>query len=191
MLSAHIQELRTRRDRTVDQNMVTALTAEISDNEAFQNQLTRTVLHLPSLAFNDRLMIHGSHRSLELVTFGGGHTDSDAFMLIPDEEIVFMGDLVTVRAHPAIMSGDVDEWIRILDRVQTLDIKTVVPGHGCVGTMNDVLATKQYLSDLLNTDAWMSASKNIRPPPPYADWMMPYVFEWNVNSVRKWREKSV
>ena len=58
---------------------------------------------LPTFIFEEKLMIRGTKRQVEIVCYGGGHTPSDTFMYIPDVKIAFMGDLLTERLHLPIV----------------------------------------------------------------------------------------
>jgi glyoxylase-like metal-dependent hydrolase (beta-lactamase superfamily II) len=100
-----------------------------------------------------------------LVTFGGGHTESDALLLVPDAGVLFAGDLVLVRSHPWVGDGDVGSWREILARIGALEFDVLVPGHGPVGGREDVAAVDAYLSDL-------SAAAGPAAPLPgrYRDW---------------------
>jgi len=86
-------------------------------------------LRLPDVLMDDRLVIAGE-RDLEILTYGGGHTDSDAFVWIPSERLLVSGDLCWTRIHPRIQDGHPSEWADILDRVILLDAAIVIPGHG-------------------------------------------------------------
>lgn len=106
-------------------------------------------LKLPNLTFDTNMVFHGSHRTAEVATYGGGgHTESDAILYLPDERIAFLGDLLFVKTHPWLGRVDPAELIRILDKVETLGLKTVVPGHGPIGTTQDLTPMRQYVMDL-------------------------------------------
>ena len=79
-------------------------------------------LRLPDHTFTDRIEFKGSKRNVELITFGGGHTDSDAFLHLPTEKIIFTGDLLVVKNHPDLTSGHPREWLNILARIKTLNL---------------------------------------------------------------------
>src|SRR5579875_2697861 len=67
---AQAQDERTRRSLEID----------LADTRALAASLPELELRLPSITFDDRLVVHGLHRTVELLTFGAGHTDSDGFM---------------------------------------------------------------------------------------------------------------
>jgi cyclase len=106
-------------------------------------------LRLPDHTFTDRVEFKGTKRTVEFVTFGGGHTDSDAFLHLPAEKIIFTGDLLVVKNHPGMSSGHPREWLRILAKIKSLDPVCLVPGHGQLGTLAEVAQIERYLNELL------------------------------------------
>ena len=83
-----------------------------------------------------------------LLTYGGGHTESDALLYLPDDELAFVADLVVIDTHPWVGHGDVARWLDILARLEELDLVTLVPGHGPVGLGDDVTLMRAYLEQL-------------------------------------------
>jgi cyclase len=103
-----------------------------------------------------------------LLTYGGGHTESDAFLLLPDERILFAADLVVVRSHAWVGDGDLGAWRGILHRMRRLDFDVLAPGHGPVGGRDDIDAMDAYLGDLLEA----AREQGVEAPTPerYRDW---------------------
>jgi cyclase len=64
-----------------------------------------------------------------------GHTPGQLAVHVPDEGVVFTGDTVFSECQTWLMTSDVDQWIAALDRIATLDVAQVVPGHGPVTTL--------------------------------------------------------
>jgi cyclase len=136
-------------------------TDEIALVEDFLGDLPQIQQRLPDDTFEERRNLG----RCELLTFGGGHTESDAFLLLGDERILFAADLVVVRSHGWVGDGDVGSWRAILDRMRRLDFDVLVPGHGPVGGRDDVDAMLGYLADV--TDAAPTSSAM---PERYRDW---------------------
>jgi glyoxylase-like metal-dependent hydrolase (beta-lactamase superfamily II) len=88
-------------------------------------------------------------RTAELITFGGGHTDSDAFLFLPADRIVFAGDLVSVKNHPGLSSSHTQIWLDILAKIKSLAPIWIVPGHGEPGTVGDVVLIERYLNETM------------------------------------------
>jgi len=137
----------------------------------------------PNQTFADQQTFSGGGRSVQLMTYGGGHTESDAFLYLPAERILFAGDLVVIENHPWMGHGNPDAWDRILDRLAALDIATIAPGHGPVGTPDAFGAMRRYLVDIQQiARAGVAAGQSadelaVTPiPPQYADYAEPGVW---------------
>ena len=101
----------------------------------------------------------GSHeldlggRRVELKTWGLAHTRGDQVVWLPEERILFTGDLVENRffsIFPYFPPDDADvngsRWIEVLERLERLEPRIVVPGHGEVGDASVVVAVREYLT---------------------------------------------
>jgi cyclase len=98
-------------------------------------------------------------------TLGGGHTESDAFLWF--EDTVFAGDLVVVESHPWVGDGDVEHWLEILDAFEARRPRVIVPGHGPIGSVDDIPPLRRYLEGLLDgtataVDGWSFAAGHDR-----------------------------
>ena len=144
---------------------------------------------LPDLTFSDQLIIHGTKRTVKLLSYGTGHTESDLFLYIPDEQIAFLGDLLFVQNQPWLGDGDPDKWENYLDSIAQLNIKIFVPGHGPVGTAASIDTLKMYF-DSIHKTAMTYLEKGILPendpalktPPPFDDWFLSIFYKPNVVS---------
>ena len=108
-------------------------------------------LRVPDLSFETTMTFHGAETDAEAITYGGGHSQSDALLYLPEERIAFLGDLLFINYQPALFNGDPNELLRILDKVEALDAKTLVPGHGPVGTSKDIAPMRDYVAALEKT----------------------------------------
>ncbi len=117
----------------------------------------------PDVTFNDELVLEGSRRAVHLLSYGGGHSPSDVFAYLPDERIAFVGDLALEGYHLSVGDGYPAEWVRILDRLRRLRPRTVLPGHGPVGTNRTIDRAARYLGDLL-TLARRARARSIPSP---------------------------
>ncbi|MNE51690.1 hypothetical protein D3C80_1463270 [compost metagenome] len=170
-----------------DIRLQSAFANEIADKAALLAAVPGIRRRTATLTFSDKLMIHGTMRSLTLLTFGGGHTVSDAFVYIEDVKVLIAGDLVLSKSHPAMLSGFPAAWIEILQRIgHELDFSLVIPGHGEVTDRSSIGEMISYLSEIQtyteqaaasgeSADFWMSQGI----PEPFAEWQMSHVFEWN------------
>lgn len=97
----------------------------------------------PSFMFDNKLIIRGSKREVELHCFGGGHTASDTFLYVPEEKILFSGDVVTEKLHVPIYNPE--DFLLILNQIRKMDIELIIPGHGKVGDMSMLDSVLEYL----------------------------------------------
>jgi glyoxylase-like metal-dependent hydrolase (beta-lactamase superfamily II) len=86
-------------------------------------------LTLPNLLIEESLVVDGQRR-VEILSYGGGHTDSDVFVWIPGDRLVVTGDLCFQRHHPRLVDGHPGAWAKILTKILGLGPQTVMPGHG-------------------------------------------------------------
>jgi glyoxylase-like metal-dependent hydrolase (beta-lactamase superfamily II) len=116
-----------------------------------QYSLAPYQLRQPSVVFGDFLAIDDGERRLELRRVGPAHTIGDAVALLPKEGILFTGDLcVNWRSGNNVGDRDADHqhWVQVLDDLARWKVKTVVPGHGGLGTVDTLRAQSAFLDDL-------------------------------------------
>ena len=128
-------------------------------------------LRMPDHTFTDHIEFKGNKRTVEFITFGGGHTDSDAFLYLSAEKIIFTGDLLVVKNHPDLTSGHPREWLNILARIKALNPARLVPGHGGLATVDDIAVKERYIKTLIQMaeqnlhDGGTADSAAAMPPP--------------------------
>ena len=101
----------------------------------------------PTDVFDERVEREGA----VVETLGGGHTESDAFLWF--EDTVFTGDLIVVESHPWVGDGDVEHWLEILEAFEARRPRVIVPGHGPIGSVDDIPPLRRYLEGLLDGTA--------------------------------------
>lgn len=108
----------------------------------------------PHVAYRgDGATIDLGGRRVELRTWGLAHTRGDQVVFLPEERILFAGDLLEDRffaIFPYFPPDDVDvdgsRWIDACDRMSELDPAIVVPGHGDVGDRSIIAAQREYIA---------------------------------------------
>jgi glyoxylase-like metal-dependent hydrolase (beta-lactamase superfamily II) len=102
----------------------------------------------PNPIDGDGMTLEGAERRVEVMTFGGGHTESDVFVHVPDVDVVVAGDLLWVENHPRADDGNPAAWADILDQITGLGPLAVVPGHGPTGDAGHLAQLAAYLRTL-------------------------------------------
>ncbi len=87
----------------------------------------------PTETFDQAITLDLGNRRVELRHLGRGHTSGDIVVWLPDERILFAGDLVEARAAPYMGDSFPGAWsTRTLDAVADLDAVQLVGGRGPV-----------------------------------------------------------
>ena len=97
------------------------------------------------------MAIDDGERRLELRRVGPAHTIGDAVAFLPKDGILFTGDLcVNWRSGNNVGDRDADpqHWVQVLNDLARWNVKTVVPGHGALGTVATLRAQSAFLDDL-------------------------------------------
>jgi cyclase len=110
-------------------------------------------LALPFLTFTDRMTLWADERRAELRYCGGpAHTTNDVVVWLPEQSVLFAGDLLFHGGTPFLLSGSVLGAIDVLEGfVRPLGARTVVPGHGPVGgpeMVDEVLGYLRFVRDV-------------------------------------------
>ena len=86
----------------------------------------------------------------QLLYYGPAHTRGDQLVFLPEQRILFPGDLVENRFLPIFPDGDAlgSRWLMLLDRIDALDPAVLVPGHGAIGDRGLVEELRSYLTDV-------------------------------------------
>jgi glyoxylase-like metal-dependent hydrolase (beta-lactamase superfamily II) len=111
-------------------------------------EVPKLELIYPDETYTEKRSFGGTERTAHAISYGGGHTLSDAFLWLPEERILFAGDLVVNGTHPWVGDGDVNAWPWILERMAELGPETIVPGHGPVAGPEAIDFMLGYLRDL-------------------------------------------
>ncbi|MFQ5888619.1 MAG: MBL fold metallo-hydrolase [Gemmatimonadota bacterium] len=107
----------------------------------------------PSTGFDREAEVRAPAGRFELRHVSNGHTDNDAFIHLPEENLVHAGDLLFHELHPYIDVGagaTTEGWQRCLEALIDLcDERTVVvPGHGEITDRRGLRRQSEYFDRL-------------------------------------------
>jgi|SRR6185312_1143026 len=108
---------------------------------------------LPVITFEDKVSVHLNGEDIRAIHFPNGHTDGDSVIFFPQSNVVHMGDdFFNGGMFPFIdldSGGSVQGMIagdeKVLSEVPD-DVK-IIPGHGPLGTKDDLRKFIQMLKD--------------------------------------------
>ncbi|WP_017569849.1 MBL fold metallo-hydrolase [Nocardiopsis halotolerans] len=86
---------------------------------------------LPSIVLDRELTVHTGGRRVDLRHPGHtAHTPGDVVAWLPEERVLFTGDLVFHGLTPLVFMGSVEGALRSLEWLHAFGPEHVVPGHG-------------------------------------------------------------
>ena len=84
----------------------------------------------PTIVFEKRLTLMLGKLQVDLMQVGRGHTKGDTVAWLPQQKILFSGDLVEFDATPYTGDAYLNDWPTTLDAVAALGAEKLVPGRG-------------------------------------------------------------
>ena len=141
----------------------------------------------PTITFSDRMSIWLGKLEVQLLQLGRGHTKGDTVAWLPEQRILFSGDLVEYGATPYAGDAYFEDWPATLDALAALQPHALVPGRGAALTTPELVqaglsGTKAFVSDLYAAvKAGAAAGKDLRAiykdthaalKPRYGQWVI-------------------
>lgn len=107
----------------------------------------------PSITFKGEMTLWLGKLEVKLLQLGRGHTKGDTVAWLPQQKILFSGDLVEYGATPYCGDAYFTDWPATLDRIAALRPEKLVPGRGkSLTTPDEVQAglsgTRDFIADL-------------------------------------------
>jgi len=117
-----------------------------------------------SRTFSGELSVQVGDKTVELIEVGPAHTRGDVLVHVPEQGVVFTGDILFVEGTPIIWEGPVGNWIRACERIEDMGASVVVPGHGPLTDRSGARAVREYLAYVrdearIRFDAGLSAAE--------------------------------
>ena len=96
----------------------------------------------------DTLRLGG--RTLIVFAPGPAHTPGDLMVWLPEERVLFAGDILVEDGVTMVVDGSAPALLRALDEIDSLHSTAVVPGHGALPAEPGVLIerTRAYMTQL-------------------------------------------
>ncbi len=96
----------------------------------FQGHESIPGLTWPTTTFNGKMTVWLGRRRVDILQLGRAHTAGDAVIHVPDQNVMFTGDIV--EAHSACYCGDghFADWGNTLEAIRAYDLAAIAPGRG-------------------------------------------------------------
>ncbi|RMH43429.1 MAG: MBL fold metallo-hydrolase [Alphaproteobacteria bacterium] len=96
----------------------------------FRGHETIPGLTWPSMTFTDRMTVYLGKRKVELMHLGRAHTAGDIVAFVPDQNVMFTGDIVEYHSACYCGDGHFGDWPQTLERIRAFDLDAIAPGRG-------------------------------------------------------------
>ncbi len=103
----------------------------------------------PTQTFEGELSLKVGDKTVHLIEVGPAHTRGDTLVHVPADRVIFTGDILFIGGHPIAWAGPISNWLRACDRILSLDVETIVPGHGPITDKQGVAEVRGYLDYVL------------------------------------------
>ena len=153
----------------------------------FQAVETIPGLTWPTITFKGEMTLWLGSLEVKLMQVGRGHTKGDTIAWLPQQKILFSGDLVEFDATPYAGDAYFNDWPQTLDNLAAMNASALVPGRGAALTTPAMVqaglaGTRSFVSDLYaNVKAGAAAGKDLRNiykdthaamKPKYGNWVI-------------------
>ncbi|TNE37253.1 MAG: MBL fold metallo-hydrolase [Alphaproteobacteria bacterium] len=146
----------------------------------------------PTRTFSGDLSLKVGDKEVALIEVGPCHTHGDVLVHVPEDRVVYTGDVLFIDGTPIMWQGPVSNWIKACDRIQAMDVDYIVPGHGPLTDKAGVQKVADYLSYIdgqarKRFDAgmdWKEAARDIALG-DYSSWIDSERIAVNVNTLYK------
>jgi len=124
------------------------------DDVAFYAKVTNGTIGLTKLKYPNLLLHEPQKRTfggleVEFIFANDGHSEGDVLMWLPEQKIIFGGDVLSSDWMPIITNySNLSNLINTLQTVAKLNPSVVLTGHGNVTTVASVLRDVQLLSSV-------------------------------------------
>ncbi|MGH9363237.1 MAG: ThuA domain-containing protein [Thermoanaerobaculia bacterium] len=98
--------------------------------------------------FTGRLEIGQGAQRLEVLDLGHAAGPGDAAVYAPGAQVLFAGEVCANGPRAQLTGSSTEGWLRSLEALEKLPLKTVVPGFGSIGGRELLARQRSYLREL-------------------------------------------
>ena len=114
-------------------------------DDAWWEDLAEVVSTPPTKTFAESMTLQYGETEVQLLHYGPAHTLGDALVYFPASKLLFTGDLAFFYSMP-LCRGDMENWVRVCEIIEGMDIETIIPGHGPPGGKRELEDMREYLA---------------------------------------------
>jgi glyoxylase-like metal-dependent hydrolase (beta-lactamase superfamily II) len=84
----------------------------------------------PTTTFSEDMTVYLGNRQINLMHLGRAHTAGDIVIHVPDQNVMFTGDIVEYHSACYCGDGHYSDWGNTLDNIAGFDVDAIAPGRG-------------------------------------------------------------
>lgn len=84
----------------------------------------------PTTTFSDSMTVYLGNRRVDIMHLGRAHTAGDTVVWVPDQEVMFTGDIVEYHSACYCGDGHFGDWEETLMNIASFEPKSIAPGRG-------------------------------------------------------------
>lgn len=98
----------------------------------------------PTTTIDGNMVYYYGDMAVDVRFVGPAHTYGDLVVYIPQYKTLFASDIGFFYVAPFAHNAHVGKWLETVDRLLTMDVETIVPGHGPIGGKNELAEMAEY-----------------------------------------------
>jgi glyoxylase-like metal-dependent hydrolase (beta-lactamase superfamily II) len=87
---------------------------------------------MPTTLVADKRVLKPGGTEIQIQFLGRAHTGGDLVVYLPRERVLFASEIVLNHMFPAMRSAYPSEWLQVFKKLESIDARIVIPGHGFV-----------------------------------------------------------
>jgi glyoxylase-like metal-dependent hydrolase (beta-lactamase superfamily II) len=107
-------------------------------------------MRAPDVVFENELKLDLGGVTARLMWLGGAHTKGDELVLVEPDGALVTGDVVQNKVVPgaAADSGGFTSWLTVLDKLEALKPRIVIPDHSPIGVGSLIAQERAFILDM-------------------------------------------
>lgn len=122
----------------------------VARNNEWSEEIKSVRITPPDLTFDHRLELHFGGRRVDLVYLGRAHTSGDIFIHLPDDGLLFTGDVAQDGGVPYMLDGHMRDWVETDTHLLDLPFERFVSGHGPIGAKPALVEARDFIAALVS-----------------------------------------
>ena len=122
-----------------------------SSNDPWSEEGNIVNITPPNMTFETSMQLYFGGRELDLKYFGRAHTSGDIYIHLPNEKIVFTGDVAQDGGVPYLGDCYPVDWPETDNKLAALPIERFMSGHGPIGDHQALEGARDFIHNLVDS----------------------------------------